>query len=36
MTHPEWATRPIRFDVVALTHYDDDIRIDWIRDAFST
>lgn len=36
MTHPSWATRPIRFDVVALTHRGDDLHIEWIRNAFSS
>ena len=35
MTHPSWAIRPIRFDVVALTHLAQEIRIEWIRNAFS-
>lgn len=35
MTHPQWATRPFRFDVVALTHLDGDVEIDWIQNAFS-
>lgn len=34
MTHPKWATRPFRFDVVALTHVDGDIQINWIQNAF--
>ena len=36
MTHPRWATRSIRFDVVALNHLDGDIEVDWIQNAFST
>lgn len=35
MTHPGWATRPLRFDVVALTHLDGAVQIDWIQNAFT-
>ncbi len=33
-THPEWAVLPIRFDVIGLTHSNDDIDIQWIKNAF--
>jgi putative endonuclease len=34
MTHPFWAERPLRFDVVAISNIDTNPHIDWICDAF--
>lgn len=34
MTHPCWAQRRIRFDVVAISNIDVNPAIEWIRDAF--
>ncbi len=33
--HPEFASRPCRFDAVAIVGEHDALRIDWIKDAFS-
>ena len=34
MTHPAWANRPLRFDVVAVSDIDLQPNVHWIRDAF--
>lgn len=34
MRHPTLASRPVRFDVVAICRSDDENELRWIRDAF--
>jgi putative endonuclease len=34
-THPEFATKPCRFDAIAIEGDGDALLFDWIKDAFS-
>ncbi len=34
MTHPDWAHRPLRFDVLAISSHDDKPQIQWVSSAF--
>lgn len=36
MTHPQWATYPVRFDIFSANDIDTNPSIHWIRNAFGT